>query len=121
MSELIILTVYFLGAGLFVLAGLILRHVVLQRRVIEQQRVRVKSLRLHKMLEYLGVDQVEYLRKVTAPVIEQQIYRCSQCTNTEICDGCLRDGRCFIDMHFCPNYPSLMAQSQNLGNRIGAV
>ena len=114
MSKLIVLMVFYIGAGLYMLAIRALHQVAMQRQLLGHQRKRVKNLRLNKMLAYLGVDQGVYLRKVPNSMIEQQIYRCSQCTNTEICDDCLLDRRDVNDMHFCPNYTSLLAQSRHL-------
>lgn len=114
MSKLIILILLFAGAGVCVLALHALHQIAMRKRVVAQLRKRVKNLRLNKMLEYLGADREAYFRHVPDSVIEQQIYRCSHCTNTEICDDCLQDRRCVMDRHFCPNYTSLLAQSRHL-------
>ena len=114
MSKLIILMVLYLGASIFFLAVRALHQVTMQEQLLKHQLKRVKNLRLNKMLAYLGVDHMAYLRKVPNSIIEQQIYRCSHCTTTEICDDCLLDRRVVGDMHFCPNYMSLLAQSRHL-------
>ncbi len=111
MSELMIISLLFVSACALAFFIWTFRCHYLRRKVLEAKYKHLKGLRLYKMLEHLGVDQQEYLRKVPGSVIEQQMYRCSQCPNIDDCDDCLRDKRCFIDMHFCPNYSSLMAQS----------
>ena len=114
MSKLIILMALYIGTSVYFVAVRALHQITMQKHVLMFQRRRVKNLRLNKMLEYLGVDETAYLRKVPSSIIEQQIYRCSQCTTTEICDDCLLDKRVVEDMHFCPNYMSLLAQSRRL-------
>lgn len=114
MSKLIILMVLYIGTSVYILAVRALHRVTVQKQLRRHLTKRVRNLRLNKMLEYLGVDKMAYLRKVPSSIIEQQIYRCSQCATTEICDECLLDKRDVMDMHFCPNYSSLLAQSQRL-------
>lgn len=111
MYELTVISLLTISAGV---VGFLIcsfhRH-YLHRKFREEKYIRLKGLRLNKMLEYLGVDQREYVRKVPGQVIERQMYHCLQCPNIDECDDCLRDRHCQFDMHFCPNYSSLLAQS----------
>lgn len=75
---------------------------------------RISQLRLSKMLDYLGVPVERYVSRLPLSEIETHIYNCSHCQNLEACDHCLRDGHPVDDMHFCPNYDSLMAHSRRL-------
>jgi hypothetical protein len=79
-----------------------------QQRRAESMKAWVKSLRLSKMLEHLGASIDAYIKHVPAPDIEQHILRCQGCKNLSQCDACLRDRRFVADMHFCPNYDSLL-------------
>jgi len=75
---------------------------------------RVRRLRLHKMLAFLGINQDEYLRAVPAADINQHIHRCSHCKELDICDSCLRDGKSIVNMNFCPNHMSLTGHSKTI-------
>jgi len=75
---------------------------------------RVKQLRFHKMLEFLGADVDAYLRHVPIADINRQIHRCSLCRTNDACDNHLRDGRRIDDMNFCPNHQSISANSKTL-------
>lgn len=121
MSKPIVVFLLFASAGALGFLIWVFRYHYLYRKVLEEKYRHLKSLRLYKMLEYLGIDQHEYLRKVPGLVIEQQMYRCSQCPSIGDCDECLRDKRCLIDMHFCPNYSSLMAQSHYFAEKSNIV
>ena len=105
-----------LGAGALALV-LTLRRRARINKELEERHQSLKQLRLYKMLEHIGVDQRAYLRKVPRPLVEQQMSRCARCAAVDLCDACLRDGRCLVDMHFCPNYASLMAQSKYFDNK----
>jgi len=73
---------------------------------------RVKCLRLHKMLHFLGVDEHEFLRVIPLSDVDRLIEQCSACITLDICDGCLRDGQRINNMSFCPNYKSLLEHSK---------
>lgn len=72
---------------------------------------RLMHVRLHKMLQYLGANEDEYLRTIPAADINKEIYRCSKCKTQDICDRSLRDGKLIVNMSFCPNYKSLIKHS----------
>lgn len=116
MTETMLISLLALGAGALGLVG-ILRRRARHHQALEARYRSLKQLRLHKMLAHVGVDQREYLRRVPRPVVERQMTHCAQCTAIDRCDDCLRDRRCFVDMHFCPNYASLMAQSKYFDNK----
>jgi hypothetical protein len=105
----------------WVLLGLLGFALVLQgakavsrRRATRPARIllrRMRKLRMHRMLTFLGARPDEYVKAVAAPVIERQLYRCTHCRTLDICDRCLGNGKRVRDMHFCPNYPSLIKHS----------
>ena len=77
-------------------------------------KVWVKSLRLNKMLEFLGASLDAYVRHVPPQDIEHHILRCHGCKNIRQCDACLRDRQRVTDMHFCPNYDSLLRYGRQI-------
>ena len=117
MNELTIVLLVFVGcAGIWLVKRVWGRHLA-EQRALNAGRQYIKTLRLSKMLEYLGVDLTDYLRKVPASDVEQHVSRCKKCEYTEICDACLRDGRQVANMHFCPNYQSLTLHSKTFAKR----
>lgn len=72
----------------------------------------VYQYRLSKMLHYLGVRVEDYVRRIPEFQIKKHIVRCRSCPNIPTCDQCLHDGKFVSDMHFCPNYQSLMSYSK---------
>lgn len=85
---------------------------LISRRLARITKTRVKHLRLNKMLEFIGLDVDQYIDTVPANLIEAHIRRCQGCKQTRQCDDCLLDKRPVHDMHFCPNYESLMRCSR---------
>jgi len=80
----------------------------------------VNSLRLSKMLDKLGVPRDGYFNYMSPNIIQGHIKRCTRCTNSSkvhICDAFLDRGKPMKSMRFCPNYRSLMAQSQAFYDR----
>lgn len=74
----------------------------------------VAELRLSKMLDKLGVPREGYFRLMTPEIIERHIHNCRRCTRSscvQLCDAYLDEGRPVKNMRFCPNYPSLIANS----------
>ena len=106
------LIVPLLGLALVVLLLLLLFPGYLWQRThnsLQQSLTRsVEQFRLSKMLAFLGIKIRDYVHHVPEQVIVQHIARCEACPNTRECDSCLRDGRFFADMNFCPNFRSLM-------------
>jgi hypothetical protein len=105
-------------AMLLTVALLIVIPETIKRRKHRQQwRVllqKVMRYRLSKMLAFLGIDPAKYVRHIPEQVIAQHIARCHTCPNIPDCDRCLRDGRYVPDMHFCPNFQSLMYYSRTM-------
>jgi hypothetical protein len=117
MNELTIILLVLVGCGGIWLMKRVWGRYLAERRAFNARRKELKSLRLTKMLEYLGVDLTDYLRKVPVSDVEQHMSRCKKCKNTEICDACLRDGKQVANMHFCPNYQSLTLHSKTFAKR----
>lgn len=83
-----------------------------QREQLEILRHNVYQLRLSKMLAYLGIHMHDYLQRIPLADIKTHIAQCKACPNIPSCDRCLRDREFTSDMHFCPNYPSLIRYSR---------
>jgi hypothetical protein len=75
-------------------------------------RQAVYQYRLSKMLHFIGIKVKNFVDRVPEYQVKRHIIRCKQCPNIETCDQCLRDGKYISDMHFCPNYKSLMSYSK---------
>ena len=72
----------------------------------------VRRYRLSKMLQFIGLKLEDYVKFIPEYQIKKHIVRCRRCPNIATCDLCLHDGRFVQDMHFCPNYKSLMEYSK---------
>ncbi len=104
-----------------VTSAAVLRPVITNQRPRKQAPLpseslerRVNGLRLAKMLDKLGVPREGYFRIMTREIIERHIRNCQRCTRSRcvhICDAYLDEGRPVKNMRFCPNYPSLIANS----------
>ncbi len=75
------------------------------RRVVSQYR-------LSKMLAYIGIKLEDYVERIPPDEIRTQVSHCKACTELDICDRCLRDKHYVSNMHFCPNYNTLMSYSK---------
>ncbi len=74
----------------------------------------VNNLRISKMLDKLGVPREGYFKYMTPKIIQGHINNCRRCTqsrNVHICDAYLDRSNTVKNMRFCPNYPSLIANS----------
>ena len=69
---------------------------------------RIKQLRMHKMLQALGVDEKEYTRGNQVNEIEMHMNRCQECGNTEQCDAELKIGEIKHADQYCPNNEDLL-------------
>ncbi|MGD8569077.1 MAG: DUF6455 family protein [Gammaproteobacteria bacterium] len=83
-----------------------------QRHYQEILRRLVYRYRLSQMLHFIGIRVEDFVSRVPSPEVRKHVFRCKRCPNVETCDACLRDGKFMSDMHFCPNYQSLMAYSR---------
>ena len=104
------------GAVTLLATGLV-KYYALKRKKLEcltALHTLVSRFRLYKMLSYLGVDFDKYLNKIPQRVILHHVTNCRACSNIPTCDQCLRDGKVIADMHFCPNFHSLMVLSRTL-------
>jgi hypothetical protein len=107
---------------LFSLAGIIvlvldkapgIHKVFAERQRREGLRHEVYHYRLSNMLRYLRIPMNYYISNLPKDEIRKHIHRCGACPNIDTCDRCLRYGEAF-DMHFCPNYDSLMVYKTSL-------
>jgi hypothetical protein len=89
----------------------IIKKAARQRRNKAQLRQVIYRYRLSKMLHYIGIRVTDFVDRIPPYEVRKHIIRCKRCPNITTCDACLRDGRVISDMHFCPNYESLMAYS----------
>jgi hypothetical protein len=69
---------------------------------------RIKQLRMHKMLQALGIDEKEYTHGNQVNEIELHMNRCQQCGNTEQCDSELESGKIKHADQYCPNNEDLL-------------
>ena len=53
---------------------------------------RIRKLRIHAMLQALGVSCRSYMRKATIYEVETHLSRCEQCPNIAECDAALERG-----------------------------
>jgi hypothetical protein len=83
-----------------------------QRHDQEMLRHLVYRYRLSQMLHFIGIRVEDYVSRIPRSEVKKQVLRCKNCPNVETCDECLRDGKFMSDMHFCPNYQSLMTYSR---------
>jgi len=87
-TTLIITTVLGLALGYFIVR-LMLRirnNVVIGRTYRQALRTEISSLRLDRMLAALGINRELYLHQQNTRDIHQQIQRCRDCDNTDLCD-----------------------------------
>lgn len=75
---------------------------------------RLLSLRIHRMLEHLGIDRRRYLCRVRGDKIRFHLGRCAVCADLEACDACLESGEPADDYGFCPNHDDLIEVLQRL-------
>ena len=75
----------------------------------EQLLARVKSERMHEMLNTLGIDAEQYTHTRRVNEIEMHISRCRQCANTDQCDRELEHGLTRAVEQYCPNNSDLLA------------
>ena len=72
---------------------------------------RIKQLRMHKMMQALGVDEKEYTRGNQVNEIKMHMNRCQECANTEQCDSELESGEIKRADQYCPNNEDLLNSS----------
>ena len=72
---------------------------------------RIKKLRMHRMLQALGVNEKDYALAHPVSEIEMHMNRCQQCSNTKICDSELAQGEVKQAEQYCPNNKDLLQTS----------
>ncbi len=73
---------------------------------------RIGGLRIHRMLEALGVSGGSYMRKAAFSEVETHLSRCQQCPNTPECDAALEQGDTSNGEAFCSNFRELVKFSR---------
>lgn len=108
--ELLVLVVSGLALGVTVCAILAkcIHNCRFLRSYRQHLRLRINGLRIHRMLESLGISTRRYMRKAYASEVETHLSRCRQCANTAECDAALGKGSTSGADAFCPNYHALV-------------
>jgi hypothetical protein len=101
-----------LAGGMLVLLGVLLVYAIAAnlaggmryRRTLES---RIRQVRLHRMIERLGVGLEHYLHQQTVAEIERHIRLCSECPVTVTCDARLAEVGPVAALEFCPTAAAL--------------
>ncbi len=107
-----IIILFFLFLTVFAIFGLsrsILRNCQQGETYYQNLISRIKLLRLHRMLQALGIDTRKYVHSRQINEIEIHVQRCRQCGNTEQCDSELASGAVQHAGVYCPNNSDLLA------------
>ena len=75
---------------------------------------RAKALRIHRMLDRLGVNLGGYVKRTPAIDVEKHLIQCRCCPDTGVCDDYLERAKNRHPSSFCPNFGDLSKQ-QNGG------
>ena len=69
----------------------------------------LETLRLSRMLGFLGIEQADYLHQQKGLEIKQQMQRCAHCGDKDRCDELLDHGntQASVDLGFCANIDEL--------------
>ena len=74
---------------------------------------RAKALRIHRMLERLGVSLPGYIKRTPSIDVEKHLVNCGCCPDTDACDDYLKGSKEKEPDAFCPNFQELQKyQSQ---------
>jgi len=106
-----IIIIFFLFLAVFVIIGLFrsIKHSSQQGETFYQSLVsRIKLLRMHKMLQALGIETGNYARGHQVNEIEMHMKRCRQCSNTKQCDEELSAGEITNADEYCPNNKDML-------------
>jgi len=68
---------------------------------------RVEDIRIHKMLDWMGISTKRYLDKARLNEVETQLFRCRFCGDLHRCDELLDQHTADDPERFCPNYEEL--------------
>ncbi len=105
---------FFLFLAGFVIIGLFrsIMHSSQQGETFYQNLIsRIKLLRMHKMMETLGVSPSSYAHGHPVNEIEMHMKRCQECSHTEQCDKELATGEATHAGKYCPNNRELLDSS----------
>jgi len=69
---------------------------------------RAKALRIHRMLERLGIGLPRYLKRAPSIDVESHLLKCASCEDTETCDAYLERGDNADPTTFCTNFQELV-------------
>ncbi len=79
----------------------------------EELMDRAKALRIHRMLERLGISLPRYVKRTPSIDVEKHLVNCGCCADTDACDDYLERGKDMDPNTFCPNFQELQKyQSQ---------
>lgn len=107
----LLIIVFFIFLAIIITIGLFrsIMHSSKQGEIYYQKlNDRIKPLRMHKMLQALGIDDQEYTRSNPVNEIEMHMNRCQECSNTEQCDTELETGKVTHADQYCPNNEALI-------------
>ena len=68
---------------------------------------RAKALRIHKMLDRLGISLPGYVKRTPSIDVEKHLVKCRCCPDTDACDDYLDHGKNTDPDTFCPNFQEL--------------
>lgn len=74
----------------------------------QELSAKVKALRIHGMLERLGIGLPRYLRRAQSIDVETHLLRCACCEDTQTCDAYLERGENVDPTTFCTNFQELV-------------
>ena len=106
-----IILLFFLFLAVFVVFGLfrsIMRSCQQGEAYYQTLISRIKPLRMHRMLQALGIETGKYARGHPVNEIEMHMQRCQRCSNTEQCDSELASGSVQHAEEYCPNNSDLL-------------
>jgi len=97
-----------LGVAVFAMLVNCVQNCRFLRSYRQGLRQRINDLRIHRMLESLGVSRRRYMRKALIAEMETHLSRCQQCPNTPECDMATGKGDISDGDAFCPNFRELV-------------
>ena len=95
------------GAAAILLALMLKRMVKCCREIRSYRRdvnQRMDKLRIHKMLDKLGINRSRYFSAIKPATTEQHLFICERCPKPDTCDQYLEDDGAADPASFCPNH-----------------
>ena len=102
----LLIVLVLVGFGLALVAA-IQRNVAVGNQFRQALRARLEGLRLHRMLNALGIDPERYLHTTPVTDIDRQMRRCTDCEDQGTCAQDIEAGHPERAEGYCPNYPEL--------------